>query len=64
MKGVKVQASTLMQRRTAVMSRRDGQGEEFGPFLQNTVRNILVSIEDKVARTALTAMLNRLYLLF
>lgn len=64
MKGVKVQASTLMQSRIAVMSRRDGQGEGFGPFLQNTVRNILVSIEDKVPRTALTAMLNGLYLLF
>ena len=64
MKGVKVQASMLMQRQTAVKSRRSGRGEEFGPFLENAVRNVLVSIENKVDQTVLTGMLNRLYSLF
>lgn len=44
-----VQASMLMQRRAAVMSRGGDRGEEFGPFLVNAFRNALVSIEDKVA---------------
>lgn len=53
-----------MQRKTAVVSWGGDQREEFGPFLVNAFRNALVSIEDKVAQTVLTAVLNRLYSLF
>lgn len=60
MKEVKVQASTLMQR-IAVVSRGGDEGEKFGPFLVNAFRNVLVSAENKVAQTVLTAVLNRLY---
>lgn len=46
-----------MQRRTAVMSQKGDREEEFSPFLENAVRNILVPAEDTVAQTVLTAIL-------